>query len=107
DVEHEAAEAGVRRDRPDLHTRPWPPVPVGQGDLTVLHSDDAVRGKRPPALLRLYAIMTLTAPLLSDKGATWGRRPAWYGKTRPTFSDAMALVRHHVWEHSHFSTSTQ
>jgi hypothetical protein len=31
------------------------------------------------------------------------RSTAWYRKTRPTFADAMALVRQHVWEHLHFS----
>jgi hypothetical protein len=35
------------------------------------------------------------------------RSTAWYRKTRPTFSDAIALVRRHVWEHLHFSMSHQ
>jgi hypothetical protein len=51
--------------------------------------------------------MTLTAHLLIDKGATCVRRAAWYDQTRPTFSDAIALVRRHVWEHIHFSISPQ
>jgi hypothetical protein len=59
------------------------------------------------ALLSLYAIITLTAHLLIEKGATCVRRTAWYHKTHPTFSDAMALVRRHVWEHLHFSMSQQ
>lgn len=60
-----------------------------------------------PALLSLYSVMTLTAHLLIDKGETWVRSTAWYGKTRPTFSDAIAWVRRHLWEHIHFSTSQQ
>jgi hypothetical protein len=60
-----------------------------------------------PALLSLYAVVTLTAHLLLEKGATCVRSTAWYRKTRPTFSDAMALVRRHVWEHLHFSMSHQ
>jgi len=60
-----------------------------------------------PALLSLYSIITLTAHLLIDKGATCVRSAAWYGKTRPTFSDAIALVRRQLWEHIHFSTSQQ
>ncbi len=60
-----------------------------------------------PALLSLYAIVTLTAHLLIDKGATCVRNTAWYRKTRPTFSDALALVRRHVWDHLHFSMSHQ
>jgi|SRR6266850_7120332 len=51
--------------------------------------------------------MTLTAHLLTEKGATCVRSTAWYGKTRPTFSDAIALVRRQLWEHFHFSTSQQ
>jgi len=27
------------------------------------------------------------------------------GKTRPTFADAIAWTRRHLWEHIHFSTS--
>jgi DDE superfamily endonuclease len=68
---------------------------------------DRAIARATPALVSLYAVMTLTAPLLIDTGATWGRSTAWYGKTRPTFSDAIAWVRRHLWEHSHFSTSQQ
>ena len=60
-----------------------------------------------PALLSLYSIMTLTAHLLMEKGATCGRSTAWYRKTRPTFADAIALVRRQLWEHIHFATSPQ
>jgi DDE superfamily endonuclease len=60
-----------------------------------------------PALLSLYSIVTLTAHLLIDKGATCVRSMAWYRKTRPTFSDALALVRRQLWDHLHFSMSQQ
>lgn len=60
-----------------------------------------------PALLSLYAIITLTAHLLIQKGARGVRSTAWYPKTRPAFADAIALVRRHVWDHIHFSTSPQ
>jgi DDE superfamily endonuclease len=60
-----------------------------------------------PALLSLYSIITLTAHLLIEKGATCVRSTAWYGKTRPTFSDAIALVRRQLWDHIRFSTSHQ
>jgi DDE superfamily endonuclease len=60
-----------------------------------------------PALWSLYSIVTLTAQLLIEKGGTCVRRTAWYGKTRPTFADAIALVRRHVWDHLHFSMSHQ
>jgi hypothetical protein len=35
------------------------------------------------------------------------RSTAWYGKMRPTFSDAIALVRRQLWEYIHFSMSQQ
>jgi hypothetical protein len=60
-----------------------------------------------PALLGLYSIVTLTAHLLIEKGITTVRRMAWYRKTRPTFSDALALVRRQLWDHLHFSMSHQ
>ena len=69
--------------------------------------NDRAMARATPALLRLYSVMTLTAPLLIDKGETWVRSTAWYGKTRPTLSDAIAWTRRHVWEPIHFSTSHQ
>jgi hypothetical protein len=60
-----------------------------------------------PALLSLDSIMTRTAQRLIEQGATCMRNTTWYRKTHPTFSDAMALVRRHVWDHLHFSMSCQ
>jgi len=68
---------------------------------------DQAIARATPVLLSLDSIMTLTAHLLIDTGATCVRSAAWYDTTRPTFSDAMALVRRHVWEHIHFSISPQ
>jgi DDE superfamily endonuclease len=69
--------------------------------------NDRAIARTTPALLSLYSIITLTAHLLIDKGATCVRSTAWYRKTRPTFSDAMALVRRQLWDHLHFSMSQQ
>jgi hypothetical protein len=69
--------------------------------------NDRAIARATPALLSLYAIITLTAHLLIEKGATCVRSTAWYRKTRPTFSDAIALVRRQLWDHIHFSTSLQ
>jgi hypothetical protein len=60
-----------------------------------------------PALVSLYSIITLTAQLLIEKGATCVRSTVWYSKTRPTFADAIAWVRRLLWDHIHFSTSQQ
>ncbi len=69
--------------------------------------NDQAIARTTPALLSLYSIITLTAHLLIEKGTTCVRRTAWYGKARPTFSDAIALVRRQLWDHIHFSTSEQ
>ena len=69
--------------------------------------NDRAIARTTPAWLSLYSIMTLTAQLLIEKGATCVRSTAWYRKTRPTFADAIALVRRQLWEHIHFSTSPQ
>ena len=69
--------------------------------------NDRAIARTTPALLSLSSIMTLTAHLLIEKGATCVRSTAWYRKTRPTFSDAIALVRRQLWDHIHFSTSLQ
>jgi hypothetical protein len=69
-------------------------------------SDRAI-ARTTPALLSLFSIVTLTAHLLIEKGASGVRRTAWYAKTQPTFSDAIALVRRHLWDHIRFSTSQQ
>jgi hypothetical protein len=59
------------------------------------------------ALLSLYSVITLIAHLLIEKGASRVRSTAWYAKSDPTFSDAIALVRRHLWDHLPFSTSQQ
>ena len=69
--------------------------------------NDQAIARTTPALLSLYSIITLTAHLLIEKGATCVRSTAWYGKTRPTFSDAIAWVRRQLWDHIHFSMSQQ
>jgi len=69
--------------------------------------NDRAIARTTPALLSLYSIITLTAQRLIEQGATCLRSTAWYRKTHPTFSDAMALVRQHVWNHLHFSMSPQ
>jgi DDE superfamily endonuclease len=69
--------------------------------------NDRAIARTTPALVSLYSVITLTAPLLIEKGETCVRSTAWYGKTRPTFSDAIAWVRRHLWEHLHLSTSQQ
>ena len=77
------------------------------GMATPRQGHDRAMARATPALVSLDSIRTLTAHLLLAKGATGVRRTAWYRNTRPTFSDAMALVRRHLWHHLHFAMSHQ
>ena len=69
--------------------------------------NDRAIARTTPALLSFYSIITLTAHLLIEKGVSRVRCAAWYAKSHPTFSDAIALVRRHLWDHLHFSMSQQ
>ena len=55
-----------------------------------------------PALLGLFSLVTLLASTHAINGKIPVRQAAWYCKTLPTFSDALALVRQEVWQHRYF-----
>ena len=60
-------------------------------------SELAVR-RTAPVLLALFSMVTLFAhKYMANKSANAVRRAAWYEKQRPTFSDALALVRKELW----------
>jgi len=68
-------------------------------------SDPAIR-RTTPALLGLFSLVTLLAhPHLAAGGHA--RQAAWYPKPRPTFADALALVRRRMWEHATFCPSAR
>ena len=73
-----------------------------RGMATQRQGNERAMARATPALVSLYALMTLTAHLLLEKGATCVRSTAWYRNTRPTFADAIALVRRQLWEPIHF-----
>jgi DDE superfamily endonuclease len=58
-----------------------------------------------PVLLGLFSIVTLLAHRLARRGTLPIRRSAWYVKSHPTFSDAIALVRQRIWRSPSFFTS--
>lgn len=58
-------------------------------------SDLAIQ-RTTPALLGLFSLITLLTHQLSD-GNPPVQTTAWYVKSQPTFSDAIALVRFHLW----------
>jgi hypothetical protein len=50
-----------------------------------------------PALLALFSLVTLWASHLTAERGPAIECVAWYRKSLPTFSDALALVRHELW----------
>jgi DDE superfamily endonuclease len=58
-----------------------------------------------PALLGLFSFVTLVAHDLAASTPFPVQRAAWYPKTTPTFSDAIALVRRHLWTQTGFCMS--
>jgi hypothetical protein len=67
-------------------------------------SDWAI-ARTTPALLGLFSLVTLLANTHAMKGKIPIRQAAWYCKTLPTFSDALALVRKEIWQHRYFQLS--
>jgi hypothetical protein len=58
-----------------------------------------------PVLLGLFSLVTLLAHEPMTTGSAPLRQAAWYSKTTPTFSDALALVRRRLWTQVAFPTS--
>lgn len=52
-----------------------------------------------PILLGLFSGVSLLAHRSQTQGALPVRHAAWYAKTRPTFADALAVVRRRIWQH--------
>jgi hypothetical protein len=67
-------------------------------------SDWAVK-RTTPALLGLFSLVTLLAHSSTRQGKLPIRQAAWYTKTMPTFSDALAIVRHQLWQAMSFHMS--
>jgi DDE superfamily endonuclease len=67
--------------------------------------NDLAIARTTPALFGLYSWVTLAAQELVETASSVVRTAAWYAKEQPTFSDAIAWVRRHLWQHSHFSMS--
>jgi hypothetical protein len=67
------------------------------GFETQRHWSERAIHRSAPALLALFSVVTLLAHQHMTKGTQTVRRTAWYHKSYPTFSDAMALVRKELW----------
>ena len=58
---------------------------------------DLAIARTTPVLLGLFSWTTLAAHGLQKRHSMTQRRAAWYDKPSPTFVDAIALVRRHLW----------
>ena len=58
---------------------------------------DLAIARTTPALLGLFSWTTLAAHALQKRHPMTQRKAAWYDKPSPTFVDAIALVRRHLW----------
>jgi hypothetical protein len=67
-------------------------------------SDWAI-ARTTPALLGLFSLVTLLAHHSTSQGKLPIRQAAWYAKPLPTFSDALAVVRHQLWQAMSFHPS--
>jgi DDE superfamily endonuclease len=67
-------------------------------------SDSAI-AHSSPVLLGLFSLITLLTSRLAKRNSIPLPQAAWYRKTHPSFSDALALVRRHYWRHSGFFIS--
>jgi hypothetical protein len=67
------------------------------GFETQRHWSELAIRRTAPALLGLFSLVTLLAHRQMAQGTGTVRRAAWYDKSYPTFSDALALVRKELW----------
>ena len=58
---------------------------------------DLAIGRTTPILLGLFSWITLAAHVLQQERPIAQRTAAWYDKPSPTFVDAIALARRHLW----------
>lgn len=69
--------------------------------------NDLAVARTTPCLLGVFSIVTLVADRLNQRQPLEVRGTAWYAKTIPTFSDALAAVRRHLWSAANLSYSPQ
>lgn len=70
---------------------------------------DLAIARTTPTLLALFSLVTLIAHQHTRRRKLPIRQAAWYHKTQPTFSDALALVRWQIWQQEcfhHIDTTT-
>ena len=66
---------------------------------------DLAIARSTPILMALFSIIAMWADLLNKRKLVSIKPCAWYQKSHPTFSDAIAAVRRQIWRNQYFSTS--
>jgi hypothetical protein len=77
----------------------WHEVREHVGVETQRQWSDLAILRTTPALLGLFSLVTLLAQQHVQRSRLPTRQAAWYTKAQPTFSDALAVVRQHLWRH--------
>ena len=68
---------------------------------------DLAIARTTPVLLALFSIVTLLAERLQQQQKLLTATTAWYRKSQPTFSDALASVRQHLWQKNNIYMSQE
>ena len=66
---------------------------------------DLAIARSTPVLMAMFSLITLWADQLQKHNLLLLKPCAWYQKSRPTFSDAIASVRYRIWRNQYFSMS--
>lgn len=74
------------------------------GFETQRQGSDLAIARTTPCLLGLFSLVTLLAQGLHPSTLPT-RQAAWYPKAEPTFADALAAVRRHLWASQYSDTS--
>lgn len=85
----------------------WQEARAHLGLETQRQWNDLAIARTTPALLGLFSIVALLAGQLAQEHALPVRQAVWYRKTHPTFADAIAMVRQHLWPSTYFYMSPE
>jgi len=78
-----------------------PSAPTWASRRSARRTERAILRTTPP-LLGLFSLVTLQAHATLSSSSPAIRQSTWYAKPSPTCSDALALVRRHLWTYTIF-----
>jgi hypothetical protein len=83
----------------------WQEARAHLGMETQRQWNERAIARTTPALLGLFSLVTLLAGRLAQEHMLPVRQAVWSHKSLPTFADAIAIVRQHLWTSTHFYMS--